>query len=187
MEPAGPGTGVVGAAKTKAGAEGTAEAEAKAEVGRDAETKAEADGAAETKAEADGAAETRVETIGVAEAINGNEAATGGNSTCPPVELPPGGGCPGVASPVPSGLNPPARVHSFLPDAAPGSRGGWSFVLGLSWCGASEVRGGAPNAMGGVRTVVEAAGVAWAEDGAAVAAKTRGEAAGAAGTNGSAA
>jgi hypothetical protein len=164
-----------------AGAE-EARAMAEAEAAEAAETKAGADGPAKTRDETDGAAETRDETDGVAEARDETDgAASGGSSTCPSVVLLRGGGCPG-ASPVQSGLSPPARVRSFLPDkTAPGSKGGWPFVLGLSWCGACEEKGRAPNAptaTGDGGTVPKAAGTAGTEKVTAGAAHAEAEAEG---------
>jgi hypothetical protein len=169
--------GVAGAEEARAMAEAeTAEAaETKAGADGPAKTRDETDGAAEVRDETDGVAEARDETDGVAEARDEtDEAAFGGNSTCPSVVLLRGGGCPG-ASPVQSGLSPPARVRSFLPDTtAPGSEGGWPFVLGFSWCGACEEKGRAPNATGDGGTVPKAAGTAGTEEVTAGAAHAEG-------------
>ena len=74
----------------------------------------------------------------------GKSGVTGSEGRSRPLVLPPGGGTPGVASPVPSGGAPPARVLSFCPaTTASGRGGGVTLVRALSGS-AREVKGGAP-------------------------------------------
>ena len=75
------------------------------------------------------------------ELLDGSEDATR------PLVLPPRGGCPKVASPVPSGRpcgsSPPARVHSFRPATpAPGREGSVALVRALKVGGADATWGG---------------------------------------------
>jgi hypothetical protein len=65
------------------------------------------------------------------------------NGARPSIALPLGGGCPGVAPQVPSGLSPPARVRSCCPaTTAPGGEGVVALVRALECNSVREGREG---------------------------------------------
>jgi hypothetical protein len=65
------------------------------------------------------------------------------NGARPSIALPLGGGCPGVAPQVPSGLSPPARVRSCCPaTTALGGEGVVALVRALECNSVREGRGG---------------------------------------------
>ena len=79
------------------------------------------------------------------------------NGARPSIALPLGGGCPGVAPQVPSGLSPPARVRSCCPaTTAPGGEGVVALVRALECNSVREGRGDVPNATGNGGTVARA-------------------------------